>query len=72
MYHAFATNLGMPNVYSFGSLDITYRGKFKESKENIQKMTAVKLPFRIYSGKVGDVFTDVTSWSNRTVADDVS
>ena len=69
MYHAFATNLGMPNVYNFGSLHI---GKFKESKENIQKMTAVKLALRMNSGKVGDVFTDVTSWSNRTVADDVS
>ena len=69
MYYAFATNLGMPNVQNFGSLHI---GKFKGSKENIQKMTAVKLALRRNSGKFGDVFTDVTTWSNRTVADDVS
>ena len=35
-------------------------------------MTAVKLAFRRNSGQFGDIFTDVTTWSNRTVADDVS
>ena len=69
MYHAFATTLGIPNVYNFGSLHI---GEFKESKENIQKMTAVKLGLRRNSGKFDDGFTDVTTWSNITVADDVS